>query len=87
MVAAPMINVTPLLIVACFVVAGGLAWWFTTGSPAARERDDTERLVRRVNGDHEMAERLVARELQRDPSLSRHHAVRDALQRLARDRR
>ncbi|MDB4928073.1 MAG: hypothetical protein JWM10_557 [Myxococcaceae bacterium] len=69
------------------VVAAVAAWWFFQGSPAARERADLERFVGRLRGDREMAERLIAHELGRDPSLTRHRALLDAMQRLSRDRR
>lgn len=78
---------SPHLLIVVVVGAALAAWWWFKGSPAARERDDFARLVSRLRGDHEMAERLVANELKRDPTLTRAQAVRDATQRLARDRR
>ncbi len=79
-------DATPLIILA-ILGAVAAAWWWFKGSPVARERAELERLVGRLRGDHEMAERLIAHELERDPSLSRHEAIRDAMRRLSRDRR
>ncbi len=78
----------PTLLIIALLVGGALvAWWTFFGSPKAREDDDFLRLMRMVRGDHEMAERLVGHEMKRAPTLTRHEAIRDAIQRLGRDRR
>lgn len=46
-----------------------------------------QRLLKRCYGDKELAERLINRELQRNPKLSRDNAALDALESLLRDNR
>ncbi len=78
----------PTLTLIALLIAGAVvAWWVFFGSPRAKEDDDFLRLMRLVRGDHAMAERLVSHELKRAPTLTRHEAIRDAIQRLGRDRR
>ena len=48
--------------------------------------DGWRRLLRASNGDSARAERLVAYELKRDPTLSREAAIRSALDRLEYER-
>jgi len=76
-----------LLIILAVVVIAVVVWWKFFGSLQAHERDDYRRLVRLAGGDPELAERLIGLELKRAPTLTRHHAIRDAIQRLGRDRR
>ena len=46
-----------------------------------------QQLLKRVYGDREMVERLLALERQRDPRMSEREVLREALTRLQRDRR
>lgn len=46
-----------------------------------------QRLLKRCYGDKELAERLINRELERNPKLSRDNAALDALESLLRDNR
>jgi hypothetical protein len=48
--------------------------------------DGYRRLLRAANGDVARAERLIAYELKRDPTLSREAAIRSALDRLEYER-
>lgn len=78
----------PTLLIILLLVGGGVViWWKFFGSLQAHEGDDYRRLVRLSGGDPELAERLIGLELKRIPTLTRHHAIRDAIQRLGRDRR
>ena len=67
------------------VVLGGR--WLYERRPARRERREIKELLLLCDGDQDLVERLVFRELERAEGLSMEQAARRARRRLARDRR
>jgi hypothetical protein len=78
-------DVMGLALLAVLVVLGGR--WLYERQPARRERNQIKELMLLCDGDEELVQRLVFRELEREPELSMGQAARLAARRLRRDRR
>ncbi|MDD9934232.1 MAG: hypothetical protein OXT09_11550 [Myxococcales bacterium] len=71
------------VVIVLAIVAGR---WLYARQPKQRERRELRELMLLCDGDSELAQRLVMRELERDEGLSTTEAARRARRRLARDR-
>ena len=87
-------NPTILIVLALVAVVAVALWWLKNKQPwkgpgrGSLDRVDgsMEKLVNRLRGDRAQAERLIAYEQGRSPSITRHQAILDAMERLERDR-
>lgn len=64
-----------------------IARWLWSRRPKSRERAELTALMRAVDGDQELVERLIFAEMEREEGLSFTQAARRARVRLERDRR